>query len=197
MAKTTVSVLLPHGARELELVYVDAYGYRVTGATTGLVFLHRVRQLGERNSWVQHNAQHYRDHVQPAAAKALADYFKGRRFDAVLAPPSRRRDVLPYFEALVEELGPLEDWTDCFARADGTSAGSTRSCESLYHALTFVPRPSIVHASAVLMVDESFSSGTTACAILRHLLDAGLPDQCRLTVAAPLWVSPKPATNAD
>lgn len=194
MATTTVSLHLPRGAHDVELVYVDAYGHGVSGGTTGLVFLHRVRQLGEQHPWVRANEQYYHERVRPKAASTLAGYLRGRRFDAVLAPPSRRGDAVTYLDAIVEELGPVQDWTACFSRHEGASAGTLRSCEALYDALTFVPRESITGRSAVLMVDESFSSGTTACAVLRHLVDAGLPRECQFTVAAPLWVRPKPAT---
>lgn len=193
MATTTIPLQLPRGVRKVELVYVDAYGHGVKGPTTGLVFLHRVRQLGENNPWVRENALHYHERMQPAAARILAASLTGRHFDAILAPPSRRRDVIPYFEAIVDELGPMEDWTACFARREGASAGSASSYEAIYNALTLTPRESITRARAVLMVDESFCAGTTACAVFRHLLDAGLPTECQFTIAAPLWVRPKPA----
>jgi hypothetical protein len=190
MATATIPLALPHGLRHIELVYIDAYGHGVAGRTTGLVYLHRVRHFGADHPLVHAAASEY-TLLLPMSTKTLAEYLAGRHFDAILAPPSSRRDLAPYLDAIVAALRPPEDWTELFARREGASAGSTASCQAMYESLALKSQESIAGAGAVLMVDDSFSSGTTACAILRRLIDAGLPEECQFTVAAPLWVRPK------
>ena len=113
----------------------------------------------------------------------------------MLRPPSTRDDAVPYQRAVTDELRIPRDWSENLTRNVDVRAGHTRSCDALYSALAFVAPAEISEVQSVLMVDESFTYGTTACAVWRRLLEAGLSSACEFAVAAPLRIIPDPAIS--
>ena len=187
--RTHIRVRFDSEQRDIELLFVDRYVQNLTTRPTGLVYLHRVRQLGLDNDWVQANKKFYGSDVLPKASAELAELVRGRQFDAIFSPPSRRKDALPYRRAILDAIGPAVDWTPLFKRVSGTSAGIAQSCEEVFRSLSFeASRAKVASAGAVLMVDEQVASGSTACAALRVLLAAGLRRDAEFVVAAPLWI---------
>jgi hypothetical protein len=189
MAASTINLNLGSQTYAAEFIYVDEYGPGVSkpGTTTGLAYLHRVRQLGPDYPGSELAKHHYYSRVERVASEMLASYMNGRKFDAVLSPPSRRADAEPYRKAILAAVG-APDWTPAFSRASGASAGETPSCDEIFRALTFSPPSGIGAVRSVLMVDDVLASGTTACAVLRHLRAAGMSADAAFVVAAPLWV---------
>ena len=189
MPNETLSLTIGGVQRSFELIYISMHGYGVAG-TSKLALFHHVRQFPSKD-WSQ-KTQEYKTCVLPLAIPLFVNALAGRTFDVVLRPPSTRDDALPYQKAVTEALRIPRDWSKDFTRIVDVSAGRSRSCEALYNALSFVAPAEISEVESVLMVDESFTYGTTACAVWRRLLEAGLPSACNFTVAAPLRIIPDP-----
>jgi hypothetical protein len=194
MTTETISLVVDGTERSATLIYIDRHGHGISGGTSALAYLHRVRQLPSRD-W-RDVAGQYESQVLPRAIALLATELKGRRFDAAFRPPSSRDDALPYLTVLLDSLAIARDWSACFNRQDDVKAGIVRSCEALYHAMTFTAPPDLSTARSILMVDDSFTDGTTVCAVWRHLLEAGLSLDCSVTIAVPLRIIPTPAPPA-
>lgn len=192
MSNETLSITIGEVQRSFELIYISRHGYGVPG-TSELALFHRVRQFPSRD-WSQ-TTQDYETRVLPLAIPMFVNALTGRKFDVVLRPPSTRDDAVPYQRAVTEALRIPRDWSKDFTRIVDVRAGCTRSCDALYSALSFVAPAEISEVESVLMVDESFTYGTTACAVWRRLLEAGLPSACNFTVAAPLRIIPSPAIS--
>src|ERR1700674_2058865 len=138
MAITTVRVSNRYGEWSCDLIYVDRYGHGVGGPTTGLAFLHRVRQLPD-GAWDRREAEQFYLEVVPEVQARLTSRLGDRAFDVVLRPPSKRDDALPYLEAIQLAIPSAEDWSSFFSHSAGASAGVNRSIETLARALSFEP----------------------------------------------------------
>lgn len=115
------------------------------------------------------------------------------RYDVVVAPPSSREDSKPYKNALLQS-GAL-DISDRFSRLPGVSAGRGATLEEMTAALSYSTAGDECGFRSLLIVDESFSRGTTAAAVLDHLRRAGLSDDCTVTIASAVWLPPDKPTS--
>jgi hypothetical protein len=112
-------------------------------------------------------------------------------FDAILMPPSSRRDAVPYKAAVhgraATDISPL------FKRSPGVTSGNTATTmAALTDALSYQSAGDEKTFHSLLIVDESVASGKTIAAIVHHLRAAGLPPDCKITVAAPAWFAEEP-----
>jgi predicted amidophosphoribosyltransferase len=57
--------------------------------------------------------------------------------------------------------------------------------------LIYAPGNDEENFSSILIVDDVFSRGRTATALVRKLREAGLPISSPITVACPLWMARK------
>ncbi len=192
MSNETLSITVGGVQRSFELIYISTHGHGVAG-TSELAHFHRVRQFPSMD-WSE-RTKDYETRVLPLAVSLFVDALAGRTFDVVVRPPSARDDAVPYQRAVTEALRIQWDWSKNLTRNFDVRAGHTRSCDALYSALAFVAPPEISEVKSVLMVDESFTYGTTACAVWQRLLEAGLSSACEFTVAAPLRIIPDPAIS--
>ena len=189
MPTETVSITIGGEPRSVELIYISKHGHGTAG-TSALAYLHQVRQFPSMD-WNE-KAEHYQTHVLPRAISLFVGALEGRRFDVVLRPPSTRDDALPYLKSVAEALRIPRDWSAALTRNEDVRAARTGSCDAVYGALAFAVPGYISEVRSLLMVDESFTHGTTACAVWRRLLDAGLSSSCEFTIAAPLRIIPDP-----
>jgi hypothetical protein len=194
MSSIQVPIHINGHRREITLIYLDQHGYGVTGRASGLAYLHRVRQFPTRD--FRDTEDFYLQRVLPEATRRLADELGGRTFDVVFSPPSSRQDATPYLAAIKQRLDAARDWTERFRRVGDGRAGVLRSCDAVRAATVFTPDESIAEVHSVLMVDESYSDGATACAMLTLLRQNGLSQDAEFVVAAPLWVVPRPPRDS-
>ncbi len=192
MSTESLSVMVGGEQRSFELIYISTHGYGIAGKSE-LAHFHHVRQFPSMD-W-RKITKDYETRVLPRAISLFVDALAGRSFDVLLRPPSTRDDAVPYHRAAAEELKIPRDWSENLTRDLDVSAGQTRSCDALYSALAFIAPAEISEVRSVLMVDESFTYGTTACAVWRRLLEAGLSFKCEFTVAAPLRIIPDPTIS--
>jgi hypothetical protein len=108
---------------------------------------------------------------------------------AVISPPSRHSELtLPYRDAVKKRFPHATDLTDRFKRAENVSAGESASLTDLVNALTYHPGGDEGTFSSLLIIDDVFARGRTAAALVKRLREAGLPENCTITIAAPLWL---------
>lgn len=195
MRTEMVTLTTSFGSHLAELIFIDRHGHGVQ-RPSGLGFLHRVRHLPTPLWNHDEEEAFYTTRVLASAPGLLAAQLKGRKFDAVIAPPSNRNDAQPYLSAVQQAIGPLDDWSSCFTRKPGASAGKNPSWQDLARDLSFHPKPGLERLSLVLLVDDQFATGTTASAVLEHLIQAGAPRSLALVIAAPLRVMPSPKKKA-
>jgi hypothetical protein len=105
-------------------------------------------------------------------------------FDAVVSPPSSRQDAHPYREAVLRERS-ARDLTPNFSRKGEVKIGhNDTTLEQAIDELIYTRNDTESGIKSLVIVDESIASGKTVAAILYHMRKAGLPDGCKVTVAA-------------
>jgi hypothetical protein len=119
---------------------------------------------------------------------ALLQQVNDTLIDFILSPPSRRHDAEPYRAAFRVHFPDATDLSGAFARNGSVSAGESRDVASLLASLSFSTTIDLSSASSLLIVDDVYSSGTTAAAIVQLLCRNGLPSHTAITIAAPLYV---------
>jgi hypothetical protein len=104
-------------------------------------------------------------------------------FDAIVTPPSCRQDADPYRSAIAEDQNAM-DLTSGFTRLNKYKAGdSNTTVEDMVMEFVYKGSGKEAEIKELLIVDESISSGKTVAAMLVRLREAGLPEDCRITVA--------------
>jgi predicted amidophosphoribosyltransferase len=182
MPQAKLSLALPEGNREVEMVYLHRYGSR--GDYAPVDYLHWVR-VGA--SQPLQEDLYFRG--LPRYTKALARLVEAKRVEVVLSPWSTRpEDARPYRERIGMAVHASADWTHRFRSR--VRSGLVKDCDKVYDSTRFEPPPHIGVVSSVLMVDDAVSGGNTACAVLRHLLNAGFPRNAEFGVIAPLLAVP-------
>lgn len=120
--------------------------------------------------------------------KMLAEAVPGP-FDAVLSPPSRMAwQAEPYRKAIVAANEGAVDLTTALSRTGEARAGEGASFEQVLGGLSYKPTGQEKNFRRVGIIDDTFTTGTTAAAIVALLKQHGLPDECEVIVACPLWL---------
>lgn len=127
---------------------------------------------------------------------AMAPFY-GRQFaaqlsgawQAVVAPPSSHDFAKPYLTAILERTNAL-DLTQRFTRAGPvrSSADPPPALAELAESISYAPEADESGIRSLLFIDDVFASGRTLAALLQHLRKSGLPADCTVQAAAPLWL---------
>lgn len=168
-----------------------------TGETVKFVFLRKLSDLGDmiylqsiRSGGIKDDspiATAYRNMAWLFASRLAAQVQNGAQFDAVVSPPSKRADADIYRETILRQA-EVPDLTGGFSRKGKVSAATASTVNDVVDEFDYKPYGSEAGIKALLIVDDSVASGTTIAAVLRHLREAGLPENCVITVAAPAWL---------
>lgn len=123
--------------------------------------------------------------------------FYGRQFAAqiggtwqtVVAPPSSNDLAKPYLSAILERSSAI-DLTPRFTRAGAirSSDDPSPTLAELAASIAYAPRSDESGLNSLLFIDDVFASGRTLAALLLHLRTSGLPANCTVHAAAPLWL---------
>lgn len=108
----------------------------------------------------------------------------GITFDALIAPPSSRSDSEPYVDAILEKSA-IPDWSNRFSRKKEIKAAEAKSVEEMFGEFEYEPKGGEKDVKNLLFVDESLATGKSIAALLMHLKNAGLPEDCNVVVAVP------------
>ena len=168
-----------------------------TGETVRFVFLRKWPKLGEmiylqsiRSGRIEDGsltAQAYRAMAPTFARQLAAEVHNGTQFDAVVSPRSSRADAVVYRETILRDSN-VPDVTGRFSRKNKVNAATASSLDEVIDEFVYVPNGIEAGIKSLLIVDDSVASGNTIAAVLHHLREAGLPNDCAITVAAPAWL---------
>lgn len=192
MPSKPIDLPLLRGPKPATLYYL-AHTKAAEPVRYNLQFLHRVRDrrwLAQLPDWATGDeAVAYYEQL-PTAAAALAAELGDLPVDLVAAAPSRRRDAEPYLAAIKRRRRDAHDVSRSVHRVGNVSAGeTTEPTRFVAHvALTYATR--FDQFRDVLIVDDVYSAGTTAAALLFRMEQLGLPTDARVSVAAPLLATP-------
>lgn len=188
MPSKTVALTLPRGNKDAKLHYL-AHSIRAERVVYELQFLHRVRDLkwlAQYPNWATSDeAVSYYSQL-PTAARALADSLIGTELDILLAAPSRRRDADPFLASIKQRFPHAKDLTGSVHRVRDLSAGTQPGAIQFIGNIALTYGAGLADFRNVLIVDDVFSSGTTASAITFRLEQLGLPQDATVTIAVPL-----------
>jgi hypothetical protein len=109
--------------------------------------------------------------------------------DALLSPPSDHAcQGMPYRESVAAKFPGAIDLTNVIFR-DGTKrAGHGATLDQVVASLTYIPTGREKEFRRIVIVDDTFTRGMTAAAIITHLRKHGLPKNCEVVLACPLWL---------
>ena len=109
--------------------------------------------------------------------------------DAVLSPPSRMAwQAEPYRHAIAAAHAQPVDLTAALIRSGNARAGEGASFEDVLGGLSYKPSGQEMTFRRMVIVDDTFTTGTTAAAIVVLLQKHGLQDECEVIFACPLWL---------
>lgn len=110
-------------------------------------------------------------------------------YDAVIKAPSSQKDADPYFNDIQSKLN-LDDRSNQFSKNETIKAAES-SPEEVFKAMRFETRGDEHELNSILIVDESFASGSTVDAIVRRLVEAGAPNELQVHIAVALRIRSK------
>jgi hypothetical protein len=109
--------------------------------------------------------------------------------DVVLSPPSRMAwQAEPYRRAIAEAHRNAVDLTAAVRRTGNAVAGEGASVEEVLAGLRYQPSGTEGDFRRIVIVHDTFTTGTTAAAVDSLLRQGGLQDECEVIVACPLWL---------
>jgi hypothetical protein len=109
--------------------------------------------------------------------------------DAIVSPPSNRAWLIePYRNAIAAVHQEAIDLTDAFSRQGVGCGGKGAPLNELLANLCYNPCGREKDFRRVVIVDDAFNTGTTAAAIATLLRDHGVPEECEIIFACPLWL---------
>ena len=175
----------PTTATLLYLAHFDGNGPVVHN----LQFLHKVRDprwLRSYPAWASspEAAAYYQ--TLPQATEAYYRLLGDQRFNAYVSPPSRRNDAEPYRAVAMHRIPYPLDLTRFFKKKGEELGGHAGSPETLAEHFELSYNDSLHDVKTLLIVDDAFSNGTTAGAIVIRLRKRGLPGSALITIATPL-----------
>jgi hypothetical protein len=109
-------------------------------------------------------------------------------FDAGVMPPSVRNDAEVYFKEVVRRTN-IRDLSQGFSRKGTAKSETSQSVEKIIAEFSYSTISVEECSRSLLIIDDSVASGRTICAVLAHLRQAGLPRDCSVMVAAPVWLA--------
>jgi glutamine phosphoribosylpyrophosphate amidotransferase len=120
-------------------------------------------------------------------------------FDAVVSPPSRMAwQAEPYRKAIRLKKPSAIDLTHRLKRVGHAFAGENATVAQISEQMEYVPTGHECDIRRLIIVDDTFTRGTTAAATVRVLRAYGLPEDCEIIVACPLWLDTfDPAAETD
>ena len=105
-------------------------------------------------------------------------------FDAVVSPPSSRSDADPYRQAILHLCSVL-DLTSHFSRQGRLKIGHNgTTLKQAIDEIIYTKDGTEADIKSLLIVDETIATGKTVAAILHHMREAGLSEDCKVTVVA-------------
>jgi hypothetical protein len=109
--------------------------------------------------------------------------------DAILSPPSDLPwQAEPYRKAITSKHPRAIDLTEALQRSGPARAGRGASLQEVIKSLTYAASGCEGAFRRLLIVDDTFSVGTTVAAVIELLQAHGLPETCEIIVACPLWL---------
>jgi hypothetical protein len=109
--------------------------------------------------------------------------------DAVISPPSRMPwQAEPYRQAILSKNPKAADLTPQVTRTGKTFAGEGATIEAVAAGLNYAPTGQEHTIRRLVIVDDTLTTGTTAAAIVEVLRTHGLPAECEIVIACPLWL---------
>jgi hypothetical protein len=113
--------------------------------------------------------------------------------DAVLSPPSSMAwQAEPYRKAIAAAHPEAADLTEAMGRTGNARAGEGASFEDVLGGLSYKPTGLEKDFRRFVIVDDTFTTGTTAATVVMLLRQHGLPDECEVILACPLWLDTFP-----
>jgi glutamine phosphoribosylpyrophosphate amidotransferase len=110
--------------------------------------------------------------------------------DAVLSPPSSLpNQAEPYLKAIKAKHAGAVDLTSRFTRTGNARAGQGASVCDVAKGLNYLPAGDERNIRRLVIVDDTFNTGTTAAAVVKVLRQQGLAEDCEVIVASPLWLA--------
>jgi len=126
--------------------------------------------------------------------KMLADKVPAD-FDAVVSPPSRMAwQAEPYRQVLCHKNPSAIDLTPQLTSTGKSFAGENATVNQIATQMQFLETGQESKIRRLIIVDDTFTKGTTAAAIIGVLRTHGLSEDCEIIIACPLWLdtfSPK------
>ncbi len=109
--------------------------------------------------------------------------------DAVISPPSRMAwQAEPYRRAIMSAHSNVTDLTAAVSRIGSARAGEGASLEDILDSLRYQPKGTEKDFRRIVIVDDTFTSGTTAAAVVKLLRQNGLSEECEVIFACPMWL---------
>ncbi len=132
-------------------------------------------------------ARTYKRKVDPEYVPMLVNAIEGP-VDAVLSPPSDHPwQAEPYRMNLADKFPDAADLTERFSRKGSARAAKGAILDELTAGLVYEPNGHEGEFRALVIVDDTFRTGTMAAGIIAKLEEHGPAEECRVIIAAPLW----------
>lgn len=113
----------------------------------------------------------------------------GGSVDAVLSPPSSLPEqAAPFRRAIAAAHPNAVDLSNQFARTGGARAGEGATTCEVLRGLSYDAVGHERNIRRLVICDDTFTTGTTAMAIVKLLRKHGLSDDCEIIVACPVWL---------
>lgn len=173
-----------------ELRYLLQYSGPVTPLPV-LAYLQRVRMPAltrnhpEMIEWLE--KQYHA--ALPQLLETFSALLASERIDLIVAVPSSRQDVDPYRAAVVSTHAEALDLSATFRKNPEIAATTATSRDAVDQAITCDSIVVPATATRVLILDDIFSSGRSAAAVIARLRERGLNPKATVIIAAPLWVT--------
>jgi glutamine phosphoribosylpyrophosphate amidotransferase len=94
----------------------------------------------------------------------------------------------PYRQAITGKISTATDLTSRITRTGTTFAGQGATLQAVVAGLNYAPFGQECAIARLVVVDDTFTTGTTVAAIVEVLRKHGLPAECDVIVACPLWL---------
>jgi glutamine phosphoribosylpyrophosphate amidotransferase len=94
----------------------------------------------------------------------------------------------PYRQAVLSKNQKATDLTAQLSRSGNALAGEGAAVQTVAAGLSYAPTGQEGKIRRLVIVDDTFTTGTTITAIVETLRKHGLPAECEIVVACPLWL---------